>query len=363
MTVAPAPATTTRTLEWWWLAFLVFIFFQPAFDPRATTTDWTLATIIAAVYVPLYLTGLRRGGTVRTGIVLTTLVLAAATTPFNSGVSVLFVFAAAFCGSFDPPARARRWLAGCFSLLAVTALFSPVAFPYNLIAFGMPLAFIWVVGLATIADAERDRDAARLRVDNTRIEHLATMAERDRIARDLHDVIGHTLTAVVVQTQLIQRLTERDPTRARAEAAKVEAAAREALSAVRETVAGYRTHSLLEEIEQARSALDAAGVRFSVDGVETDLTPEVERALALALREAVTNVIRHAGARTCRMTLVRNTDEVRLEIVDDGKGGTAPEGNGLRGMRERISALGGRIDRATEAGTRVTVAIPTEVAG
>lgn len=90
--------------------------------------------------------------------------------------------------------------------------------------------------------------------------------------------------------------------------------------------------------------------------------PTVESALALALREAVTNVIRHADARTCRVAVVRAGDELRLEVVDDGRGGGA-DGNGLRGMQERIAALGGRVERVSTAGTRLTVAVPAQVAG
>ncbi len=189
------------------------------------------------------------------------------------------------------------------------------------------------------------------------------MAERDRIARDLHDLLGHTLTAVVVRAQLVQRLAEHDPDRARAEAAGIETAARDALSAVRETVAGYRSVSLADELVEAGAALAAAGVELEADRLDVHLSPAVEYALAMALREAVTNVVRHAGAHTCRITLVRDEAELRLEVADDGHGGIGPEGTGLQGMRERIAALGGHVDRVSGAGTRLVVAVPAEVAG
>ena len=357
---APPPSSSSHTMDWWWAAFLVFILFQPAFTPDATVVDWLVAGGIIALYLPVYLDGIRRPPDERITSVVATLLLGVVATPFNSGASVLFVFAAAFAGSFDPPARARRWVATCFGVLALTALFSPVPFPYNLLAFGVPLVFVWFVGLTTMADAERARDAARLRVDNARIEHLATMAERERIARDLHDVLGHTLTAVVVQAQLVQRLTDHDPRRARDEAATIEASARDALAAVRATVAGYRTTSLDDELEEARVALDAAGIDLTVQVAPTDLPPAVETALAMALREAVTNVVRHARARTCRVAVATPPGAVRLEVVDDGRGGGA-EGNGLRGMRERITAFGGDVRRISTDGTRLTVTVPTEV--
>ena len=102
---------------------------------------------------------------------------------------------------------------------------------------------------------------------------------------------------------------------------------------------------------------------MTADGLDVELAPEVESALAMALREAVTNVVRHAGARTCRVTLVRHGTDLRLEVVDDGRGGGGPDSNGLRGMRERIAALGGNVERVAGAGTRLVVAVPAEVAG
>ena len=363
MTVAaPPPATTTRRTQWWWLGFLSMVVFQPTFDPDATTFDWVLAAAIAVGYVPLYLYGERCQGQRRLWVVSATLVLGMVFTPFNSGAAVLFIYAAAFSGWIEPAAVARRWMAACFGLLAVAALYSSVPFPYNVLAFGIPLGLVWIVGLSTMAEAERDRESVRLRVENARVEHLATMAERDRIARDLHDLLGHTLTAVVVRAQLVQRLAEQDPARARAEAAGIEHAARDALSAVRETVAGYRTTSLADELVEASAALAAAGVEVHAEGLDVELAPEVESALAMALREAVTNVVRHAGARTCRVTLVHDGTDLRLEVVDDGRGGGGPDGNGLRGMRERIAALGGRVERIAGAGTRLVVAVPAEVA-
>lgn len=357
--VSPSSPTTAPRVQWWWLAFLGFVLFQPGFEPGSTTMDWVLAIGIVVGYVPLYVAGELGDDRRKLQVVVASLVFGLVATPFNSGASALFIYAAAFAGELDPPARARRWLATCFALLAVVALFSTVPFPYNVPAFGVPLAFIWFVGLATMADAERDREAVRLRVDNARVQHLATMAERDRIARDLHDLLGHSLTAVVVRAQLVQRLADQDPERARSEAADIEAAARDALAAVRDTVSGYRTWSLADEVAEARSALGAAGVALEVQGLDVDLAPQAESALALALREAVTNVVRHAGARTCHVTLVREAGELRLQVTDDGRGG-GDEGNGLQGMRARITALGGRVERTSLAGTTLTVAVPAQ---
>src|SRR5690606_19551286 len=122
------------------------------------------------------------------------------------------------------------------------------------------------------------------------IAHLATATERERIARDLHDVTGHSLTSIVVRAQLVQRLAAVDPQRAAAEAAEIEAVARHALGEIRETVAGWRQVALDDEVEVARQALERVGVALHVDlDRDVQLAPSVEQALGLALREGVTN--------------------------------------------------------------------------
>lgn len=355
---ADADTTTTHRVQWWWLVFLGFVIFQPGFDPDATALDWWLAAGIVVLYVPLYVIGERHPGPTRQRVVVASLVLGMLATPFNSGASSLFIYAGAFAGTFDPPARGRRWLAASFALLMVAAMLSQVPFPYNILSFGVPLAFIWFVGLSTMGQAEQEREAARLRIENGRVAHLATMSERDRIVRDLHDLLGHTLTAVVVRSQLVQRLSGSDPERARDEAAGIEAAARDALAAVRQTVSGYLARTISEEVAEARRSLASVSVSLEVDGLDTVVAPEVESALALVLREAVTNVVRHARASVCRVTLARDARAVRLDISDDGQGSTAAEGNGIRGIRERVAALGGRLERDTAVGTRLTIEIP-----
>lgn len=212
-------------------------------------------------------------------------------------------------------------------------------------------------------EADRERESARLRVDNTRIEHLATLAERERLARDLHDLLGQSLTSIVVRAQLARRVGEDDPQRALSELTVIEETAREALHEVRSVVRGWRHVVLDDEIAVAREALRAAGVDLALHrDADVALTPSVETAMSLALREAVTNVVRHAGATRCTVALRRAGDEVVLEVADDGVGAHTPEGSGLTGMRERITALGGHVERAVHSGTALHIAVPANVA-
>jgi two-component system sensor histidine kinase DesK len=243
-------------------------------------------------------------------------------------------------------------------------LISTVPLPWRLLAVGPIIVFVLVIGAAGIIDGERERMQARLRRADEEIERLATIAERERIARDLHDLLGHTLSVVVLKSELAGRLVRSDPDRAEQEVREVEHTARTALAEVRSAVAGYRAKGLGVELVNARRALSAAGVDLQATIDLPVLPAEHEAALALALREAVTNVVRHADAHHTTIHADATRDEVTLEVCDDGRGTSGPDGSGLAGMRERITALGGHVTRRTgpsggeRPGTVVTISLP-----
>lgn len=169
---------------------------------------------------------------------------------------------------------------------------------------------------------------------------LALTAERDRVARDVHDVLGHSLTVVSVKAELAQRLIESDPARAHEELDQIQSLARVALAEIRATVSGLRVASLADEVAAARSALADAGVQADLPDELDVVDPRHRVLLAWVLREAVTNVVRHSGAGRCRVEL----DSDRMRVTDDGRGTAGrKEGNGLRGIRERVQAAGGTL--------------------
>lgn len=186
---------------------------------------------------------------------------------------------------------------------------------------------------------------------------LALVREREEVARDVHDILGHSLTVIALKTELVQRLLDREPERARAELDDVLRLSRESLAGVRSTVGRLRTPDFAEQVEAACTALAAAGIEADVDGRPESVTGSRRGVLAWALREAVTNVVRHSGATRCT---VRWTPS-GLTVADDGDGVLAPEGNGLRGLRERVDRAGGTVtvrggDR--EEGTVLEVRFP-----
>jgi two-component system, NarL family, sensor histidine kinase DesK len=152
---------------------------------------------------------------------------------------------------------------------------------------------------------------------------------------------------------------DRDPQRAGQEILEVSEISRQALSEVRDAIRGYRAKGLAAELAQAKSTLETAGLSVQCDAATTVKLPAIqESVLSLAVREGVTNVVRHAQARSCRLRIEQGNGSCRLEIQDDGRGSSNGEGNGLRGMRERVEMLGGTLERSTTSGTTLTIILP-----
>ncbi|MEO0813167.1 MAG: sensor histidine kinase, partial [Myxococcota bacterium] len=230
---------------------------------------------------------------------------------------------------------------------------------------GVPLAqwaigtfFTAVVGASCMLSADLVEANYELKASRNEAMELATSAERERIGRDLHDLLGHTLTLISIKADLARRLMDRDPERAREEIQEVQRIARESLDEIREAVAGLRDASVAAEIAHARRALEAAEIELELGLRASSENPETDRTLAMVLREAVTNVVRHSKASRCRIGCERRDRSVVLTIEDDGVGGVLDEGNGVRSMRERVEALSGQLRVSSDNGVRVEAEIP-----
>jgi two-component system sensor histidine kinase DesK len=354
-------------LEYVYLIYLVYHFAQPAFS-GAGWPQWLAAGLIIVLFLPLYFraAGAQGPHAARSGWLIALLGFGAAF--FNSGASVLYIYAAAGLAFTLPRHEALR----AFRLLSVVIVLQAAAVfliwqtYFVLITFAYAQVFTWVVSLANLTESERRLAAARLQQAHDEIEQLATIAERERIARDMHDVLGHSLSVVILKSELAVRLLERDPERALNEMQDVERISRQALQEVRAAISGYRSAGLAGELANAELALDAAGVELQLDFQHEvrnlPLPLIMETTLALILREAVTNVIRHAQATLCSVTLrlleEGNGERIVLEIRDDGRGSNTREGGGLSGMRQRVSALGGSLQRSTGGGTHLLITLP-----
>ena len=360
-----ARRTPPVDMRYVWLVYLGALFYQPVFNPSTDALDWLAVAVLIALFLPIYAASFRARDDRQTLLLIASLgALALAGSLVNSGASVFAVYAAAMASRLYPVRRAVQVVAALVGVVGLIFVISPVPMPWRLAALGPALLFTPVVGATSIFDAERGRANQRLLRADEEIERLATIAERERIARDLHDLLGHTLSVIVLKSELAARLIRADPEQAVAEVNDIEQIGREALAEVRAAVTGYRARGLGAELDGARVALEAAGVDVEVHADPTHLPPEQESALAMALREAITNVVRHADAQHATISIATAGAGVRLQVTDDGRGISGQQGSGLTGMRERISALGGHVDvreaggRHARRGTIVEVTVP-----
>jgi two-component system sensor histidine kinase DesK len=336
-----------------WLAYLAFYFAYLVLTP-ATLRDWFLSTLAVAVFLPLYLRGFHRTGRPLLVIAASIYLLGAAVTPINPGAICFFVYAIAFVPFAGSPRLAVRWL----SVMLAGILLQAWAFNWPPATWVPAFLVGAVVGGTNISFAERKRHGEQLRHAHEALEEMARVAERERIGRDLHDLLGHTLSVIVLKSELASKLAAHDPKRALEEIRDVERISRDALAEVRNAVRGYRSEGLDHETANAERVLTTAGVRPVLSLATVSLSPGEERALAFALREAVTNVVRHARARHCWITLSTADGRALLEVRDDGVGGDRPDGSGLAGMRDRLRELAGGLERDGTNGTRLRMSLP-----
>lgn len=299
------------------------------------------------------------------------------------GIAVAYVLAAWVC---DTPLWARwTYIAGFVGLMAATAPFLGWGFlnygiyvsillatlvPWRqsrlaILVWGLgviavgPVTGEWmtlsigliglVVGWATAGGLEAGRVAGKLNRAEQRVSVLAVAAERERIGRDLHDILGHSLTAISIKSGLAAKLINRDPAAAQAEIEDIEVIARQALGDVRATASGYRDIRLGTEVASARSILLAVGIAAYVPSAIEPMSDEVGELYGYVVREAVTNVVRHSEATSC--TIAVTPDE--LSVSDDGKGSIAlgrTGGSGLQGLVSRMEAAGGVLIVESEPG-------------
>ena len=337
------------------LVWTIWIFATPAF---ADQKGWLLPTLATfAVFLPLYFFAYygRRARILWYALAIGA--LGFALTPINAGGQCYVIYACAFLAFTGPTLRvAIRYMLALNALFALemVLLHAPWLFVGSSVLVSM------AIGLMNVFFRRNQQQDAELRLSHDEVRRLAATAERERIGRDLHDLLGHTLSLVAVKSELAKRLLERDPVAARREIAEVERVAREALSQVRSAVTGIRAAALVSELASSRLLLESAGVHFDYRSEDAGLPADIETCMALVLREAVTNIQRHAHAARAEVSVENERDRATLRVRDDGRGGIGAHGNGLTGMRERIEALGGSLAIRSERGhgTELVIALP-----
>jgi two-component system, NarL family, sensor histidine kinase DesK len=337
------------------LLYSAYFFVMPI--RRHSTAIWIEFALFYAVFITLFFLVARLHGRRQAVAFVLFFLLGFLYYPLNQDTAGVFVYAFAVLSLYIDR----------FSILflVLLAMMAGVAaetwyFGFSLVTAEEILLFSVVIGLSNFAYAHEARANLLLERANSEIERLTQEAERERIARDLHDLLGHSLTVIAVKLDLARRLFDRDAERARNEMVEAEQTARTALADVREAVSGYRAEGLDAEIGRARRSLLSADVRMTTALVPVRLAPSQVNALCLALREAVTNVVRHAHASVCHVALSEKDGAVYCTIEDDGRGGPIREGNGLRGMRDRLRAADGtvKLTGSTHGGTSLAITLP-----
>jgi two-component system sensor histidine kinase DesK len=288
----------------------------------------------------------------------------------------LFYYTSGFVAGRLATRQAIKAIGGLMLVAALAAWLAGLG-PYDILR---AVAFVAVIGIVTNGMVRALITSQQLRLAQEEIAHLAVANERLRIARDLHDLLGHNLSLIALKSELAGRLVKVAPDRASAEIADIESVARTTLQEVREAVASYRQPTLSSELRAATEILAAAGVAYRYEGDRAtgiSLSPAVENALAWTVREGVTNVVRHSRASHCTIRFTQDKNVANIEVLDDGVGSAlsthvkstsaaslnghnGSRGNGLRGLDERVATLGGRFEAGPrkEGGFRLAVSVP-----
>jgi len=345
------------------LLWSLWIFVTPMFDHGLTgyTRQWLLMTAITyPLFLFLFIKVQLVGRQYVQWFPLGMIALCFASMPwFPSGVSYL-VFGCIML--YHCKMRRRQYMA---ALLAINAVFVALAwwigYPLVMIVI-MPGTIFIICTIVMVESISKERNAM-LALSQDEVRRLAGLAERERIGRDLHDLLGHTLSLITLKLELSRKLFDRDSEAARREMEEAEKVARHALAEVRSAVSGIRATDLAAELASARLLLESSRVHFEYGELPTDLPGDIERGFSLIVREAATNIARHAEASSAKIEIIREHASMCMLISDNGRGGINGDGNGLCGMRERARALGATliIESPRGHGTRLRIVAPVPI--
>lgn len=348
-----------------WLFYLTFLFLPLlGLGARWSWLGPTLASVpvFLVLYFRLYRKDRRR---TLTGI-LPIALLSYLLTPVNPAAFTYLVYVSA-AAVYVVQGFARSLLLTLAALAVLAAEMLYLRQP--LLDLAIATVICLMVCIINYFSEEAWRRNAALKVSQDEIRRLAAVAERERIGRDLHDLLGHTLSLIALRSELAGKLIDRDRAAAAREIIGVTDIAREALRQVRTAVTGIRSATLTSELVSAQALLESSGIELNWRRAEAALPPEAETALAMIIREATTNIQRHSGAS--RASIVINvisegegpagtSGTVTLTITDNGQGGARGQGNGLKGIAERLRSLGGslRLDSPRGGGTLLRADLP-----
>jgi len=327
------PFVILINLAWIWLWPLI------ANAPFLTVLLPTLVATLAFIYLHLCTYFYGGPGEHRLRYIAGEYLIGFALAPVNLSALGFLIFAF-FVTAFSMPLRMARYV--IFGSVIIYMI-ETWALGHNWQTMASIMTPAVLLAITALYTAYTGQQQMALRRSNDEIMRLATLAERERIGRDLHDLLGHTLSVIALKSELARKLIDRDLDSARTEIGEVERVARDALSQVRNAISGIRSTALPAEIVAATALLEAQGLVVKCETENVKLPHDRETALALSLREAATNIRRHASATGVTIRVRKEDTAVVVEVADDGRGGRIVPGNGLNGMRERLDTVGGSL--------------------
>ena len=340
-----------RIWNWIPLLFSSFYFLPLVMASEYFSTTKVAISIIAYIaFIALYAMALHQQHKAVLTSMLLMLVLCTAMSAITPGTQALFGFVAFFAGFHLLRGAAYAMLAlilGCITVSGVYLAPGPVGY-FLLPAWIMSLG-IFFFGLFERRERQHAKEKAK---SEEQIEHLGAVAERERIARDLHDVLGHSLSSIALKSELAQKqIAAGQVSEAQQEIVQVSALARELLTEVRQAVAGMKKMGLPGQLEVIKNNLEQHGISCEFEKLPA-LNSQTETALCYICTEAATNILRHAkDAKSMRITFTQTSNELQLKVADDGQGNKIKWGNGLTGINERCQQLGGYLELEQKQGT------------
>ncbi|MCX7553996.1 sensor histidine kinase [Marinicella sp. S1101] len=289
--------------------------------------------------------------------ILGILIIGSFMTLITPGASVFFVYAGAFCCRLGSTKKAFMGLLVIIVwILALTITFNFSPFYY------VPAAlFTLLIGGINIYEHDITLKNQALMLSQQEVRDLARTSERERIARDLHDLIGHTFSVITLKAELAGKLINKNKDKARHEISELEQISRDALKQVREVVTGYRTSDLNTELAHAKYVLESNEIHFAYQFDDIEMSNQINKELAIILKELVTNILKHAHASQVSAKITQSEQAVILTVVDDGVGfiqSNEKKGFGLKGIEERVKNFSGTLEIDSIKQTSITVTIP-----
>ena len=338
-----------------WLVYLL-IFFVSIAQYHPVENSFIYATIGTGLFLVVYFDGYWASAKRIHWNILAIMIIGSLLTQLSPSASVFFVYAGSFCCRLGSP---RKAVTGLVTVAAWVALMSWIA---NLGPFFyMPaILFNFLVGGVNIYQHDLSLKRKELVLSQQEVRHLARTSERERIARDLHDLIGHTFSVITLKAELANKLIDKDNNRAKEESSALENISRDALSQIREVVTGYRTSDLNTELAHAKYVLESNEISFNYQFQEFDMSEHINKELAIMLKELVTNILKHAESDCVDVCIKKQNNHACLQIKDNGVGFKEKEhqGFGLKGMTERVSKLDGDLSILSSSGTEININIP-----